>query len=113
MLDLGQTIGDFGLDKAVAADLLGRVRDAGKDVATGNVKNACRDLSGLSKAIAAQAAKGKLSAARRRLCWPGSSTTWRLSSAADQVGRSSDASGAGASPRRSALTQRMTRPKIR
>ena len=84
LLELGQTIGDFDLDKAVAADLSGRVRDAGKDVATGNVKNACRDLSGLSKAISAQAAKGKLSAAQAAVDDPGSSTTWRLSSAADR-----------------------------
>ena len=64
LLDLGGTIDGLGLERALADDLGNRVREAGKHVAGGSLKDACRDLSGLSRKIAEQAEKGKLPVAQ-------------------------------------------------
>ena len=64
LLELGATIDGLGLEKGLADDLGNRVRETSKKVADGKTGDACHQLGDLSKKIAEQAVKGKLTAAQ-------------------------------------------------
>jgi hypothetical protein len=69
LLDLGATIDRMEIDQGLADDLGNRVREIGKQVATGHFDQACHQLSDLSKKIADSTGgkKPKLTAAQAAL----------------------------------------------
>jgi hypothetical protein len=64
VVELLGTIAGMGLDKPVADDLDGQVREIGKHVVEGNAKDSCHSLADLSKKIGDLRSQGKLTAAQ-------------------------------------------------